>query len=337
MLRIALLGCGRIGRMHAALVARHPGCELTLVCDPVTAAAEAVARETGAEVATSPDEVFASDAVDAVLVASVTATHADYIEAAVRAGKPVLCEKPIDLDIKRVRACRAAIAGSDVPVQIGFNRRFDPGHRALRDALAAGRVGRLVQCLITSRDPAPPSQAYLAGAGGMIRDMTIHDFDLARFILGDDEPVEVFALAAPLIDPAMGTDLNEVDCAMITLRTRAGRQVLINNARQASYGYDQRIEVLGTAGMLQSSNRSTHGLKVFDGSGTDAGQPFLPFFIERYGNAFSHQLDAFVAAVRNGTRPEVGFDDGLLALEVAEAAYRSIASGRAEAVLGMAG
>ena len=199
-----------------------------MVYDIDAAAAAAVAEREGARVAASAQEILASAEVDAVLIATATPTHADYIEMAVEAGKPALCEKPIDLDLARVEACRARIAGSSVPVQIGFNRRFDPGHRAARNAVLAGDIGDLHQVIITSRDPELPPRAYLEAAGGLFRDMTIHDFDLARFLLGE-EPVEVFAVAGALIDPALGAALNEVDSAMIVMRTASGKQCHINN------------------------------------------------------------------------------------------------------------
>ncbi|MDE0200889.1 MAG: Gfo/Idh/MocA family oxidoreductase, partial [Rhodospirillaceae bacterium] len=192
MVRIAVLGCGRIGQMHAANIARHPRASLAMVYDIDGAAAEAVAEREGARAMASAEEVLASPDADAVLIASATPTHADYIEMAVAAGKPALCEKPIDLTLARVEACRARIAGSSVPVQIGFNRRFDPGHRAARNAVLAGDIGDLHQVIITSRDPELPPRGYLEDAGGLLRDMTIHDFDLARYMLGE-EPVEVFA------------------------------------------------------------------------------------------------------------------------------------------------
>ncbi|MEP2530759.1 inositol 2-dehydrogenase [Shimia sp.] len=327
MLNIALIGCGRIGRMHADLIDRHPQSRLTAVYDPVPAAAKAIAESIQTQVAATPEVIFNNDNVDAIVVASVTSTHADFIEQAVEAGKPVLCEKPIDLDIDRVRACRNKIAGSNVPVQIGFNRRFDPGHAQMKSAISAGDIGNLVQVLITSRDPEPPSDEYLTGAGGMLRDMTIHDFDLARFLLDDDEPVEVFAYAAPLIDPARGARLNEVDCAMIVMKSSNGRQVFINNARQAPYGYDQRLEAHGDGGMVQSTNRTPHGMQTFTAAGTGTAAPLEPFFIERYTHAFKHQLDSFVSAVLNKTQPEVGFDDGMRALLLAEAAYVSLEKG----------
>ena len=322
MVRIALLGCGRIGRMHAANIARHPRAALAMVYDVHVASATALAESEGAHVARSAEEVLGSPEVDAVLIASATPTHADYIEMAVEAGKAALCEKPIGLDLARVEACGARIAGSSVPVQIGFNRRFDPGHRAAREAVVAGDIGDLHQVVITSRDPEPPPRAYLEAAGGLFRDMTIHDFDLARFMLGE-EPVEVFAVAGALIDPELGAELDEVDSAMFILRTANGRQCHINNSRTAVYGYDQRVELMGSAGMVVSGNRKPHEMRQYSAKNVEGAEPYQFFFVERYREAFMAELDAFVDAVETGAPPEVGFEDGRRALILAEAAYVS--------------
>ena len=323
MVRIAVLGCGRIGQMHAANVARHPRASLPMVYDVDAAAAAAVAEREGARAVASAEEILASPEVDAVLIASATPTHADYIEMAVEAGKPALCEKPIHLDLARVEACRARIAGSSVPVQIGFNRRFDPGHRAARNAVLAGDIGDLHQVIITSRDPEIPPRGYLEAAGGLLRDMTIHDFDLARYMLGE-EPVEVFAVAGALIDPALGAELNEVDSAMIVMRTASGKQCHINNSRTAVYGYDQRIELMGSAGMVQSGNRKPHEMQRYSAKSIEGAEPYLFFFIERYTEAFMAEIDAFVDAIETGQQPQVSFEDGRRALILAEAAYASL-------------
>ena len=327
MVRIAVLGCGRIGQMHAANIGRHPRASLAMVYDIDGAAAAAVAEREGARAMASAEEVLASPDADAVLIASATPTHADYIEMAVEAGKPALCEKPIDLTLARVEACRARIAGSSVPVQIGFNRRFDPGHRAARNAVLAGDIGDLHQVIITSRDPELPPRGYLEEAGGLLRDMTIHDFDLARYMLGE-EPVEVFAVAGALIDPVLGAELDEVDSAMIVMRTASGMQCHINNSRTALYGYDQRIELMGSTGMVQSGNRKPHEMRRYSAKGVEDAEPYLFFFIERYTEAFMAEIDAFVDAVETGEQPEVSFEDGRRALILAEAAYKSLSEKR---------
>jgi len=327
MVRFGLFGCGRIGAMHAANLARHAGAELVAVYDVQPRAAEAVAQATGARMVAEAEAILHDRGIDAVLIASSTDTHADLLEAAATAGKAVLCEKPIDLDLARVDAAKAAIAGTDVPIMVGFNRRFDPGHRAARDAMRAGEIGELHQVVITSRDPAIPPRAYLERAGGLLRDMTIHDFDLARFML-DEEPTHVFAIAGALGDPELGRELDEVDTAMIILRTASGRMCHINNSRVAVYGYDQRVELLGNKGMLQSGNRRPHELRRFTTSRTDAAEPLLEFFIERYEQAFIAELDHFIACFAQGKRPDAGFEDGRRALLLTDAAYRSLADGR---------
>ena len=323
MLRIAVLGCGRIGQMHAANVKRHPRAELAAVFDVNRTAAEQVAAAQGVRAAASADEIFSSGDIDAVLIATATPTHADYIEMAVAAGKAALCEKPIDLNLARVNACAEKIKGTKMPIQLGFNRRYDPGHSAARAAVLGGEIGDLHQVIITSRDPALPPRAYLEAAGGLFRDMTIHDFDLARFMLGE-EPTEVFALANALIDPALGAELNEVDSAMFVLRTASGKQCHINNSRTAVYGYDQRVELMGSAGMVISDNRKPHEVRRFTSTTTETSQPYQFFFLERYLEAFMAEIDGFVDCVEKRAEPLASFEDGRRALILAEAAYLSL-------------
>ena len=327
MINIALLGCGRIGQMHADNLVAHNRVKLVSVFDLYSKAADTVAKRHTVTVANSADDIFNDENIDAVLVATATQTHADFIERAVACGKAVLCEKPIDLNLERVNQCANKIAGSKVPVQIGFNRRFDPGHRAAHMAVKNGDIGELHQIVITSRDPGMPSRAYYETAGGLLRDMTIHDFDLARYML-DDEPVEVFAIGGRQVDKVLMEELDDHDTAMIILRTADGKQCTINNHRSAVYGYDQRIELLGSNGMLQSDNRTPHGLKRFTNNHSEASEPYENFFIERYRQSFDAEIDAFVMAIENNTPPQAGFEDGRKALVLAEAAYRSLAEGR---------
>ncbi len=323
MLRIAVLGCGRIGQMHAANVARHPRAELAAVFDTHAPQALSVSKALGVRAAASAEEIFTAKDIDAVLIATATPTHADYIERAVAAGKAVLCEKPIDLNLARVNATAAAIRGTQVPIQLGFNRRYDPGHAAARAAMLAGDIGDLHQVIITSRDPAIPPRAYLEAAGGLFRDMTIHDFDLARFML-NEEPTEVFAVAGALIDPELGAELNEVDSAMVILRTASGKQCHINNSRSAVYGYDQRVELMGRNGMLISDNRKPHEMRRYGARAVEASEPYQFFFLERYQEAFMAEIDGFVDCVEQGAAPLASFEDGRRALILAEAAYLSL-------------
>jgi myo-inositol 2-dehydrogenase / D-chiro-inositol 1-dehydrogenase len=326
MVSFALFGCGRIGRMHAANIAAHPEARLAAVYDIAADAARACGEAHGAHVADSVEEVLADAAVDAVLIASSTDTHVQLITAAAQAGKAVLCEKPIDLDLRKVEGCWETVQDLGVPIMIGFNRRFDPSHRAVHDAIRAGEIGELHQVIVTSRDPEVPPVAYMKVAGGLLRDMTIHDFDLARFMLGE-EPVMVQAMASVLCDPKVA-ELGDHDCAMITMMTASGRMAHISNHRSAVYGYDQRVEAIGSTGMLQSENRRATTMRRWTAEVTAAEDPLLYFFIERYKEAYLHELDEFIAAVEAGRQPSVGFEDGHRALILAEAAYESLETGR---------
>ncbi len=326
MLNIAVLGCGRIGRVHARNVAAHPRARLAVCFDVAREAAEAVASGAGARVAGSIDEVLADPGVDAVLVASSTATHVDLIRRAAEAGKPVLCEKPIDLDLARVDACWREIGARDPLVMVGFNRRFDPSFRALRDRLAAGEIGRLEQVAIISRDPSPPPAEYVAGSGGMFRDMTIHDLDMARYLAG--EIVEVQAMGACLIDPAIG-EAGDIDAAMLTLRAASGALVHIGNSRRCAYGYDQRIEAFGSLGMLAAGNQHPTTVEAWTAAATQARDPVQDFFIARYADAYQAELDHFVECVERRAKPLADFADGREALRLADAALESLRTGRA--------
>ena len=267
-------------------------------------------------------------AIDAVVIASSTNTHVDLITAAALAGKPVLCEKPIDLDIARVERCRQAIAGSGVPIQIAFNRRYDRSHRAVREAVRNGEIGALEQIVITSRDPGLPSLAYLKTSGGIFRDMTIHDFDLARFILGDDPVRELYATGSIMADPALG-EIEDLDTAMVVMKAASGALVHINNSRRATYGYDQRVEAFGAKGMVQSDNIRASTITRSDAERTDAKEPLLGFFMERYQQAYRDELDEFIAVVEGKAVPTADFEDGRCALILADAAWRSLRSGQA--------
>ncbi|MEZ5933428.1 MAG: inositol 2-dehydrogenase [Alphaproteobacteria bacterium] len=325
MTRFAVFGCGRIGRMHAVNLARHPRTELVSVFDVAAEAARQTAEATGAAVAPSIDAILEDEAVDAVLIASSTDTHVDLLTRAVKAGKAVLCEKPIDLDLARVEACWAEIGGLDPLIMIGFNRRFDPTFRELKKRLENGAVGKLEQLTITSRDPGPPPAAYIKVSGGLFRDMTIHDFDLARYFAGD--VAEVQAAGANLVDPEIGA-LGDIDSAMITMRARSGALIHISNSRRAVYGYDQRIEAFGADGMLQAGNQRGTSLSFWGEAGTDVRDPVMNFFIERYTPAYVAEIDHFVECVEQGVKPLAGFREGLEALRLADAAYESMRTGQ---------
>ena len=325
MVRFALLGCGRIGRMHASNLARHPDAELVCVYDLQSEAAGMTAAALGVRQASSVEDALSDPAVEAVLIATSTDTHVDLIIAAVRAGKAVLCEKPIDLDMARVERCWAEIAPLDPTVMIGFNRRFDPSFSALRQRVEAGEIGRVEQLVITSRDPAPPPLAYVKASGGLFRDMTIHDFDMARFLVGDI--VEVSAFGAALVDPAIG-EADDIDSAMIILRAASGAMVHINNSRRCAYGYDQRLEIFGSSGMLVAGNKRQTSIESYSAAHTQAADPVLHFFIQRYAEAYAAEIAHFVECVQNGATPLASFADGVQALRLAEAAGESLRAGR---------
>lgn len=325
MTRIGVFGCGRIGRMHALNIANHPRTELVSVFDVAEDAASDTASATGAKVASSTEAIVNDDRIDAVLIASSTDTHVDLMTLAAKAGKAVLCEKPIDLDMSRVQACWAEIGHLNPVVMIGFNRRFDPTFLELRRRLADGAIGKLEQLVITSRDPGPPPATYIKASGGMFRDMTIHDFDLARYFAGDI--VEVHATGANLVDPEIEA-LGDIDSAMITLRAGSGALIHISNSRRAVYGYDQRIEAFGDGGMLQVGNQRDTSLSFWGSEGTDIKDPIMDFFIERYTPAYHAEIDHFVDCIEKGTKPIAGFQDGLEALRLADAALESLRTGQ---------
>jgi myo-inositol 2-dehydrogenase/D-chiro-inositol 1-dehydrogenase len=260
--------------------------------------------------------------VQAVLIASATITHAAYISLAARAGKPILCEKPIDLDLARVRKCRADLAEHPVPVQIGFNRRFDPGHAAIRKAVQSGEIGRLEKLIITSRDPCEPPVDYLRASGGLFRDMMIHDFDMTRFILGE-EVVELTAMGSAAPGTAAAS-IGDLHTAMVTMKSTSGVLCHINCSRHASYGYDQRIEAFGPEGMLISNNVTATNLERYGNDVTSAREPLLHFFIERYQASYQAELRSFIRSVKEGVPPSPSFEDGERALAMADAALESL-------------
>jgi myo-inositol 2-dehydrogenase/D-chiro-inositol 1-dehydrogenase len=327
MVRFAVLGTGRIGAMHAGIIARQPDAQVTWCFDVDADRAGATAREVGGRATTDAEAALLAADVDAVLIASPTNTHVELILKSAEAGKPILCEKPIDVDIAEVEECKERLRGHDVPLQLGFNRRFDPSHRAVRDAVAAGEIGDLELLVITSRDPGPPPpRPILEACGGLFRDTSIHDFDMARFVLGE-EAVEVFAMAANRVDPIFA-ELGDVDTAMITMRSESGALVHINNSRRTNYGYDQRVEAFGANGMVRSNNHRPSEVSRHNGDATAAKEPLLHFFIERYAAAYEAEIRDFIDMLGGSRKPSVTFEDGHRALMLSEAALQSYRENR---------
>jgi myo-inositol 2-dehydrogenase / D-chiro-inositol 1-dehydrogenase len=320
--RIGVIGIGRIGRMHADLLARRvPGAAVAAVHDVHGDSARAVGAALGVPVAASVDEILASPDVDAVAICTSTDTHADLLVEAARAGKAIFCEKPVSLDLETVDRALEVVEEAGVPFQVGFNRRFDPAHASVRAAVADGGVGEPQLVRITSRDPAPPPMAYVRTSGGIFLDMTIHDFDMARYVTGS-EVVEVYARGAVRVDPAFA-DENDVDTAMVMLVHESGCMTSIDNSRRAVYGYDQRVEVFGSDGMAASENPLAHTGVVRTADGTR--EPGLPYFyLERYTASYLHEWEAFVGALAAGVEPPVGTTDARAPLVIGLAAWRSL-------------
>ncbi len=324
MINFAQFGAGRIGAIHAKNVAADGNARLRYIVDVNPAAAKALAEKYGATAADTR-VALADPAVHAVIIASSTDTHADLAIAAARAGKAIFCEKPIDLSLKRVDTCLAVVKKAGVPMFVGFNRRFDPSFQALHARLEAGEIGAVEQVIISSRDPGLPPLEYIKVSGGQFRDMTIHDFDMARWLLGE-EPIEVYALGSCLVDPALAK-LGDIDSTMIVMRTASGKLCHINNSRRASYGYDQRIEVHGSKGRLIAGNRTPTTVEIANDKAVSTDKP-LHFFLERYAEAYRAELAAFVDALVKRKPMPVGPEDGRQALVLAEAAVKSWKTGR---------
>ncbi|MCC5961908.1 MAG: inositol 2-dehydrogenase [Rhodobacteraceae bacterium] len=324
MLRIGLLGCGRIGQVHARSIKALDDAQVVAVADAMPDAAQALANSTGAEMRDTDSILTAAD-VDAVVIGTPTDTHFDLIHAAARAGKAIFCEKPIDMSVDNIRACMDVVSGAGVPFMTGFNRRFDPNFAALRARIRADDIGAVELLTITSRDPSPPPVSYIERSGGLFRDMMIHDFDMARFLMGEEFTL-LHAVGSALVDPDIGA-AGDVDTAAVILTSESGRICQISNSRRAAYGYDQRIEVHGQKGMLRAENQLETTVEL----ATDAGfqrAPAQHFFLERYEAAYLAEMRAFVAAAQGGTSAAPGIEDGLFAQILADAATRSCQSGQ---------
>jgi myo-inositol 2-dehydrogenase / D-chiro-inositol 1-dehydrogenase len=325
VVNFALFGAGRIGRMHAENLARRSDARLLYVVDTKPEAARALAEPLGARQAGAA-EALADPNVQAVLIATSTGSHADLSIAAARAGKAIFCEKPVDLTLPKVEACIREVKKARVPMFVGFNRRFDPSFRELKQRLDAGAIGKLEQVIITNRDPGLPELRFLASSGGLFLDFTIHDFDMARWLLGE-EPVEVFAWGAVLVDPRVRTEGNDIDTAMLLLRTASGKMCHINNTRRAVYGYDQRIEVFGSKGMLRAANLAPTSVERFGAQATATDNPW-PNFQTRYAAAYAAELSSFIRSVETRKPAEIPPEDSRRVLLLCEAALKSSQTGQ---------
>ncbi|MFC3683385.1 inositol 2-dehydrogenase [Hydrogenophaga luteola] len=327
MKHVAVFGAGRIGRIHATNLAAQPGVQLKYVCDALPAAAADLAQQLGAQ-ACDIDTVFADKSIDAVAICSPTTTHSDLIARAAAAGQHIFCEKPVDLSVPRAEAVAQAVAAAGVGCMIGFQRRFDPTFNEARRRMDAGEIGAPEMLVITSRDPGAPPVEYIKQSGGIFRDMLIHDFDVFRWILcaDGDEAAWLSATGSVLTDPAVG-EAGDFDCTAVTIRTHKGRLCQINTTRRAAYGYDQRFEVLGSAGLLQCGNHTPSEVVQWDANGVKADKPEA-FFLQRYAAAYRLEIEHFFACLQSGQPFKTTVQDGVMAQKLADAATQSATTGQ---------
>ena len=322
--KLAILGAGRIGQVHARAIASNETAELAAVFDPVQQAAEAVTSRFGGKIA-DIDAIVNDASIDAVILCTPTDMHADQIELFAQNNKAIFCEKPIDLDAERVRACLEVVQKHDAKLMVGFNRRYDPHFMALKAAIANGQIGYPEMGVITSRDPAAPPADYIVRSGGIFRDMMIHDIDMAVFLM-EEMPVSVMATGAVLTDPEIA-NLDDFDSATAILKWKDGQQVSISNSRRAVYGYDQRIEIHGSDGMVQAQNERPVNIETATSQGYQRA-PLHDFFMTRYVQAYANEIDAFISSIAGGDVEIPTGQDGLNALLIADAALESAKTGK---------
>ncbi len=328
MVGIAVLGAGRIGKIHAANVAASKFATLVAVADPFADAAARLAGELGAEAMTDCEAAIDRPDVAAIVIGTPTHTHINLMLRAVRLGKAVLCEKPIDLDMAKSVAAVEEVERLNGRVMLAFNRRFESTFAQMRASIDAGDIGEVRQVIISSRDPGLAPEDYIMSSGGIFRDMTIHDLDIGRWLLGE-ELVELSAIGSRLINAPLMERYDDYDTAMVQMQTASGKQCHINNSRHCVYGYDQRIEVFGSKGMLQMDNLRPTTIRRWSEGATDAREPLLNFFLERYQQAYKAELDAYIDALAHGKPMPTTVQDGLQALRLADAAVESVKTGRA--------
>ena len=326
MLKIAVIGTGFIGSVHAKNIARHPGMELVAVSDANMEFAKKIAAATGAEAVADIGGIFNNRDIQAVLIATPTNTHVDYLKRAANAGKAIYCEKPIGLDYEEAEQAVRVIRAANVPVMLGFNRRFDASHAAVKQAVDRGKVGKVEIVQLTSRGPKPPPISYVKVSGGQLRDQTVHFFDLLRW-LTSDEPVEVYALGAALVDPAIG-EAGDVDTSIVSIRMASGALCQIDSSRRTAYGYDERLEVFGSEGMAESVRQSFRGLSLYKGQQI-VSDGLHPGWFERIEQSYYEAIDAFLKSIEKGTPPSPSLEDGLEAQLIADKATESLKTGQA--------
>ena len=322
MINVALFGFGRIGQMHAKNLTKIKEIKLLYVYEKIDQLCNKAKKIYGCKIEKKYNKIFNDKNVDIIFISSSTNTHIKFIEEGVKRKKTIFCEKPLDLDINKINKTLKKIKKNKPKIQLGFNRRYDPGHYSIKKDLDKNKIGRLEKIIITSRDPAPPDIKYLKSSGGIFRDMMIHDFDLCRFYLGKDEINEVHALTSSF--SSFYKKINDHELAVVTMKSKKGVICVINNSRHCSFGYDQRVELFGKNGMLISGNKKENSTELFNSSQTNSQKPFLNFFIERYENAYNLQLKELISLHKNRIKARSTFEDGYVALKLANAAYKSL-------------
>ena len=331
IVNVALFGLGRIGQMHAENLILHPKFNLIYVYDINKKLSKKMSNKFKCVNIKNPDIAMKDKKVDIIFIATSTSTHLKFITNAVKNKKVVFCEKPLDLNLKKIEKCRNIIKIYNPKIQIGFNRRYDPGHNLLKKNLLKGKIGKLEKIIITSRDPAPPSLNYLKTSGGIFKDMMIHDFDLARYYAGKDEFVSVFAMGSNLHDKKFNK-VKDFELASCVLKTKKGIQCVITNSRHCSFGYDQRVELFGTKGMLISDNKRKTETTIYSGNSTNNKSKLLNFFIERYSEAYKLQLNDLFMMYSKKVKPLANFEDGRKSLALAQKAIESVKSKKFEKI-----
>ncbi len=329
MLNIGLIGAGRIGQIHGESIAnRNPNANLAAISDVHLPSAQALAERLHVKnVYTDHRDILADPTIDAVAICSSSNVHAQQIKEAAEAGKHIFCEKPIATDLAKIDEALAAVEKAGVKLLVAFQRRFDPSFAAAQAKVAAGELGDPRLIIITSRDPAPPPVEYLKASGGLFNDMTIHDFDMARFLVPDSPIVEVYATGGTLVDEKIGTEANDIDTAALILKYENGATAIINNCRQSDYGYDQRIEWFGSKGQVQVNNHQPNQAVISTAAGVESALPYH-FFLERYMDAYVNEMQAFIDCVNNDTAPIVSGIDGRWPVVIAKAAALSLQENR---------
>ena len=332
IINIALFGLGRIGQMHADNLLNHKDFNLRYIFDKDQKLTKNLSKKYNAIGIQNPKIAFKDKNIKCIFIASSTNTHLKFIEEAVSYNKVVFCEKPLDLDLRKINICKKKISKYNPKIQIGFNRRYDPAHNSLKQNLLKGKIGKLEKIIITSRDPEPPSIEYLKASGGLFKDMMIHDFDLARFYTGKDDIVSIFATGQRFSDRKL-KKINDLDLATVVMKTKKGVLCVITNSRHCSFGYDQRIELFGSKGMIISDNQRDLETVFYSKSSTNTKNKLKNFFIERYSEAYKIQLNDLVKICKKNSKPLANFEDGRKSLILAEIAKRSLKSKKFEKVL----